>query len=102
MEGRSFGDPCRLVPLVPPVAVVLCKDDIAALGFQFVVGEYWPHGERGDRAGWVAQSKRGWRCSILDFLEEPHKVVVVTEDCVLSCLLSARRVRYPGVLYRAG
>ena len=102
MEGRSFGDPCRLVPLVPPVAVALCKDDIVGLGFQFVVGEYWPHGERGCRAEWVAQSKRGWRCSILDFLEEPHKVVAVTENCVPSCLLSARRVRYLGVLYRDG
>jgi hypothetical protein len=102
VEGRSFGDPCRLVPPVPPVAVVLCKDDIVALGFRFVVGEYWPHEERGYSAGWMAQWKQGWRCRILDFLEEPHKVVVVIEDFVLSSLLSARRVRHLVVLYRDG
>jgi hypothetical protein len=41
VEDRWFGGLCRLVLLVPPVAVALCTVDSVALCFRFVVEEYW-------------------------------------------------------------
>jgi hypothetical protein len=41
VEDRWFGDLCRLVLLVPPLAVALCRGDSAAPGFPVVDGEHW-------------------------------------------------------------
>jgi hypothetical protein len=41
VEDRWSGDLCRLVRLVPPLAVALCRVDSVALGFPIADGEHW-------------------------------------------------------------